>query len=74
MDTWIDGGVICGYCAIGGQIKAIAPVSVITTETTVAKMGRSMKKCENEDMPTALSVDFPWAGLARQRRDSTTSG
>ncbi len=25
----------------------------MTTETTVAKMGRSMKKCENEDMPTS---------------------
>lgn len=52
MDTWIAGGVIWGYCAIGSQVRAIAPVSVMTTETTVAKMGRSMKKCENEDMPT----------------------
>src|SRR4051812_44845806 len=36
-----------GYWAIGSVNTAIPPASVITIESTVAKMGRSMKKREN---------------------------
>ena len=38
--------MICGYCAIGRLNSAIPPVKVMTIDSTVAKMGRSMKKCE----------------------------
>src|SRR5437899_9375294 len=46
MVTAIPGGVIRGYCAIGREYNAIPPTKVMTTESTVAKMGRSMKKRE----------------------------
>jgi hypothetical protein len=42
--TWIVGGAISGYCAIGSVHSAMAPTSVITIEMTPAKIGRSMKK------------------------------
>jgi hypothetical protein len=41
------GGVICGYCAIGKLKAAIPPAKVMTIDKTEAKMGRSIKKCEN---------------------------
>src|SRR5437899_13092259 len=41
------GGVICGYCASGRFRRATKPASVMTIESTDAKIGRSMKKCEN---------------------------
>src|SRR5579871_412662 len=41
------GGVICGYWATGRLSAATAPASVITMDRTDAKIGRSMKKCEN---------------------------
>src|SRR4051794_40424608 len=40
------GGVTSGYCAIGKVHMATKPARVMTTEMTVAKMGRSMKKRE----------------------------
>src|SRR4051794_22033675 len=46
--TWIVGGVICGYCAIGSVKTAMPPVSVMTIDNTLAKIGRSMKKRENK--------------------------
>src|SRR5579859_6595922 len=46
MATWTLGGVMRGYCAIGRKASAMPPTSVITTESTVAKIGRSMKKRE----------------------------
>ena len=45
------GGVICGYCATGSVIAATAPASVITIDSTDAKIGRWMKKCENIAYP-----------------------
>jgi hypothetical protein len=39
-------GVIGGYCAIGSANRAIAPVRVMASDSTDAKIGRSMKKCE----------------------------
>src|SRR5687767_5788957 len=44
--TLITGGAISGYCATGRRPKETAPRITNTIETTAAKMGRSMKKCE----------------------------
>ncbi len=44
--TLMIGGAISGYCAIGSRAKATAPRITKTIETTEAKIGRSMKKCE----------------------------
>ena len=40
------GGVIRGYWAIGRNKSEIPPIKVMTTESTVAKIGRSMKNRE----------------------------
>src|SRR5262245_38547480 len=40
------GGAISGYWAIGRRAKATAPRITNTVETTAAKIGRSMKKCD----------------------------
>src|SRR5579884_2620506 len=40
------GGVTSGYCATGRLRSAIAPANVMTMDSTEAKIGRSMKKCE----------------------------
>src|SRR6266446_2974965 len=45
-DTLMVGGAISGYCAIGRREYATPPTIKNTTETTAAKIGRSMKKCE----------------------------
>src|ERR1043166_7476586 len=45
--TCTVGGVTSGYCATGNVHTATNPASVMTTEITVAKIGRSMKKREN---------------------------
>ena len=45
-DTLMTGGAISGYCATGRRVNATAPRITITIETTAAKIGRSMKKCE----------------------------
>ena len=44
--TLMIGGAISGYCAIGRRTKATAPRITNTIESTEAKIGRSMKKCE----------------------------
>ena len=41
------GGVIGGYWASGRLNAATAPARVMTIDSTEAKIGRSMKKCEN---------------------------
>src|SRR6185312_11041212 len=45
----MPGGVIRGYWATGREYSAIPPIRVITTESTVAKIGRSMKNFEIMD-------------------------
>src|SRR5512144_3385991 len=40
------GGAISGYCATGRRKHATPPRITKTIETTDAKIGRSMKKCE----------------------------
>ena len=42
----MTGGAISGYCATGSRVNATAPRITNTIETTEAKIGRSMKKCE----------------------------
>jgi hypothetical protein len=39
------GGMMSGYWAAGRVTYAIAPRMTVTTEITVAKIGRSIKKC-----------------------------
>src|SRR6516164_6477544 len=47
VETCTPGGVMRGYCATGNaNFSAIQPISVMTTDSTVAKIGRSMKKRE----------------------------
>jgi hypothetical protein len=41
------GGVIWGYWATGRLTTATAPAKVMTIDSTEAKIGRLMKKCEN---------------------------
>src|SRR5213079_3062150 len=57
------GGVIGGYCATGRVTAATAPARVMTIDSTAAKIGRSMKKCEN----MAVTAGSPSA-LLRARR------
>src|SRR4051794_24099278 len=45
--TTTVGGEICGYMASGRVKSAIPPASVMTIESTEAKIGRSMKNFEN---------------------------
>src|SRR6476620_7263034 len=45
-DTVMVGGAISGYWATGRRKKATPPKITKTIETTEAKIGRSMKKCE----------------------------
>ncbi len=52
------GGVICGYCAIGSVQTATPPVSTMMMDTTVAKIGRSMKKRENKVRPPHRESGF----------------
>ena len=44
--TVMVGGAISGYCATGKRKNATPPRITKTIETTEAKIGRSMKKCE----------------------------
>src|SRR5690606_30369452 len=44
--TLMVGGAMSGYCARGSIGMAKAPTRVMKTETTIAKIGRSMKKRE----------------------------
>src|SRR5260370_22606814 len=63
--TLITGGAISGYCATGRRAKGTPPRITKTSETTAAKIGRSMKKCEMRTISSAvLGVGL---GLARRR-------
>src|SRR5258708_1143419 len=41
--TWMVGGVISGYWAIGSVLTAMRPTNTMTIEITQAKTGRSIK-------------------------------
>ena len=45
-DTLMMGGAISGYWATGNRVNDTPPMITNTIETTAAKIGRSMKKCE----------------------------
>ncbi len=55
-------GVIVGYCAIGSTFIATRPATQMSSEMTVAKIGRSMKNLEN--MSRGLGYFFAAAGFA----------
>src|SRR4051794_1486486 len=58
IDTCTPGGVICGYCAIGKVNSAIPPARAMAMDSTVAKIGRSMKK--------RVSMSAPHGGWAER--------
>ncbi|MCD8183050.1 MAG: hypothetical protein LUE99_08085 [Bacteroides sp.] len=41
------GGVISGYCAMGRMPSVTSPATTMSSASTVANMGRSMKNFEN---------------------------
>src|SRR5262252_3259305 len=45
-ETLMIGGAISGYCATGSRENETPPRMTKTIETTAAKIGRSIKKCE----------------------------
>src|SRR5262245_34272523 len=53
------GGVICGYWASGRVQTATPPARVMTSDSTVAKMGLSMKKRENPPHSVVRAVTKP---------------
>ena len=42
--TWTCGGTICGYSEIGRTKMQMPPISSMSRASTVAKIGRPMKK------------------------------
>src|SRR5262245_27081500 len=50
------GGAISGYCATGRRKNDTPPTMMNTMETTAAKIGRSMKKCEMRMRRSASSI------------------
>src|SRR6267143_5376143 len=70
--TMMLGGVIGGYWASGKLGMATSPASAITIDSTEAKIGRSMKKCENilacKRESWTLIVQQPHQRRARRRR------
>src|SRR5580765_8385509 len=68
--TLTVGGVTSGYCATGNVHTATPPANVMTTEMTVAKIGRSMKKRENiKAIPTPK--EFYNKAQGRDQRERT---
>ena len=70
-ETSTVGGVISGYCAIGSVNSATAPASVITIDSTEAKIGRSMKNLRKQGRLTSLGVPVDlasWTAAVLRRR------
>src|SRR5437764_14659396 len=64
--TLMIGGAISGYCATGSRENETAPTITKMTDTTAAKIGRSMKKCEMRiDPPLSLRLCLGAAGWRR---------
>src|SRR6185436_14765633 len=57
--TVMIGGAISGYCATGNRQYATPPRITKMMDTTAAKIGRSMKKCD-----IFMSSDYFWADVA----------
>src|SRR6202051_2807985 len=62
-ETLMIGGAISGYCATGSRENDTPPRITNTIETTAAKIGRSMKKCEMR-----IFLDSAGLGLIRPLR------
>src|SRR5207253_578856 len=58
------GGVIGGYCATGKFTTATIPARKMRIDSTAAKMGLSMKKCEN--IISSNFVSGQWSVVSRQ--------
>src|SRR5271169_512703 len=70
-DTLMIGGAISGYCATGRRENDTPPRITKMIETTAAKIGRLMKKCEMRMLPdqsaltsVLLPVASPVLGLS----------
>src|ERR1044071_6537590 len=70
-DTLITGGAISGYCATGRRQKATAPRITNTIDSTEAKIGRSMKKCDvrMDALPSVLGLSASRRRTLFLRRD-----
>src|SRR5690348_5132033 len=64
-ETLMMGGAISGYCAIGSREKETPPRITKMIETTTAKIGRSMKKCE-------IRIQFTLRNSSSRRRIELT--
>ena len=64
--TLMIGGAISGYCATGRRENDTPPMITKKIETTAAKIGRSMKKCEMRITAYQSALTSP-AGLAVRR-------
>src|ERR1043166_787240 len=65
--TLMMGGAISGYCATGRRKNETPPMMTKTIETTAAKIGRSMKKCEMRSGAVSVALG---AGSGRGRRSA----
>src|ERR1700756_5047275 len=63
------GGAISGYSEIGSVRWTSAPAMVIRIDSTAAKIGRSMKKCENRIPLVRRHPAVGWMDLALLRGD-----
>src|ERR1700687_6035465 len=59
-DTLMIGGAISGYCATGSRANDTPPRITNTIETTAAKIGRSMKKCEMRIFLASAGLGLAW--------------
>src|ERR1700752_5506350 len=66
--TLMTGGAISGYWAIGRRENDTPPTITNTIETTAAKIGRSMKKCEMRIALPARSIGLGLRAARRGRR------
>src|SRR5690348_13070205 len=66
-ETLMIGGAISGYCAIGRRENETPPRMTKTIETTAAKIGRSIKKCEMR-ISVHSRVIRAWRRRSEERR------
>ncbi len=62
-----------GYCATGSEKNATPPRIITTMETTEAKIGRSMKKCEKR-MCWPPAISSLWRVWLRRRQPAVPVG
>src|SRR5215468_1105381 len=63
------GGTISGYCATGNTSRAPSPRSVTNVLRTIAKRGRSMKKCARRIFLLPPVVPVRWRDRTVLSRD-----